>query len=259
MGDRRAQAGPALSLTDVVRNFGGVRAVDGVTFAVPQQSITGLIGPNGAGKSTAMNLIAGRAKPDSGRVVAFGRDVTGMAPHKLARRGVVRSAQLASEFGKLTVLENLVVAAPNQRGESLLGMALGKRYWWRQEEEVVASAREWLNMFGLAEKEKDYAANLSGGQKRLLEIARALMTRPNLLLLDEPLAGVHPALARRMLNLLGELRASGLTMLMAEHDLAAVGRTCNPVIVMAEGRVIASGPIEELRSRRDVRDAYLVG
>ena len=249
----------ALDVQRVVRNYGGVRALAGATFQVPGGSITGLVGPNGAGKSTMIGIISGAIKPTSGRVSFFADDITGVLPHRIARQGLIRTYQLSSEFGRLTVLENLLVAAPRHRGESLTGALLGKRHWWRQEAGLISQARELLSRFDMAAKEEEYAGNLSGGQKRLVEIMRGLMARPKLLLLDEPLAGVNPTLGRRILEYLLELRNEGLTILMAEHDLAAVGRVCDPVVVMARGEVLASGTLTELRARKDVRDAYFVG
>jgi branched-chain amino acid transport system ATP-binding protein len=248
-----------LEVRDVTRDFGGVRAVDGASFAVQPGRITGLIGPNGAGKSTIVGLVSGAIRPSSGRIFFEGREVTGLAPHRIARLGITRTYQLSSEFAKLTVLENLLVAAPGQRGESFLGALRGGRHWLGEERQLVADARTLLRRFDMAAKEEDYAGNLSGGQKRLVEIMRGLMAKPKLLLLDEPLAGVNPSLARRILRYLEELRDEGLTMLMVEHDLIAVGRVCDPVVVMAQGTVLAEGPLDELRSREEVRNAYLVG
>jgi ABC-type branched-subunit amino acid transport system ATPase component len=249
----------ALQVRDLVRDYGGVRAVDGATFEVPPRRITGLIGPNGAGKSTVVGLVSGMIRPTSGHVLFEGREVTGLPPYRVARRGVTRTFQLSSEFAKLTVLENLLVAAPDQRGESFFGALAGTRWWLRQERALVAEARALLSRFDMSEKEEEYGGNLSGGQKRLVEIMRGLMAKPKLLLLDEPLAGVNPALADRILGYLEELRDEGLTMLMVEHDLVAVGRVCDPVVVMAQGKVVTQGPLEELRANEDVRNAYLVG
>jgi branched-chain amino acid transport system ATP-binding protein len=171
----------------------------------------------------------------------------------------VRTFQLSSEFGRLTVLENLLVAAPHQVGESLIGAVLGKRYWQNQEAALVHQARELLIRFGMSAKEEEYAENLSGGQRRLVEIMRALMAKPKLLLLDEPLAGVNPSLGQEILGYLEALRDDGLTMLMIEHDLAAVERVCNPVIVMAQGKVLAQGTLNDLRNQQEVLDAYFIG
>jgi ABC-type branched-subunit amino acid transport system ATPase component len=248
-----------LEVHDLVKEFGGVHAVDGATFEVPPGRITGLIGPNGAGKSTIVGLISGMITPSSGEIVFAGAPITSLAPYRIARLGVTRTFQLSSEFTKLTVLENLLVAAAGQRGESVIGALGGPRVWLRQERELVAQARALLARFEMTEKEEEYGGNLSGGQKRLVEIMRGLMAKPKLLLLDEPLAGVNPTLAHRILGYLEELRDEGLTMLMVEHDLIAVGRVCDPVVVMAQGKVVAQGPLAELRANEEVRNAYLVG
>ncbi|MCW2907250.1 MAG: hypothetical protein JWL68_2039 [Actinomycetia bacterium] len=254
-----APAGPLLTVRDLHREFGGVRAVNGASFEVPGGGITGLIGPNGAGKSTVLNVIAGSIKPTSGEIAYREQDITALPPYKLARRGIIRTFQLSSEFAQLTVLENLLVAAPGQRGETLWQAALGKRYWRAQERAVVQRARELLTRFDMTAKEDEYAGNLSGGQKRLLELMRGLMAEPALLLLDEPMAGVNPSLARRIEQHLLDLCGEGLTMLMIEHELAVVERLCDPVIVMAQGRVIAQGSMADVRTDREVLDAYLIG
>jgi len=252
-------AGPLLTVTDLHRQFGGVRAVNGASFQVPPGRITGLIGPNGAGKSTALNVIAGALKPTTGKICHLGQDITGLPAYKVARRGIIRTFQISSEFAKLTVLENLLVAAPGQRGEALWQAALGKRYWRPQERAMVQRARQLLARFDMSAKEDEYAGNLSGGQKRLLELMRGLMADPALLLLDEPMAGVNPSLARRIERHLLDLSGAGLTMLMIEHELAVVERLCDPVIVMAQGRVISQGTMAEVRADREVLDAYLIG
>jgi ABC-type branched-subunit amino acid transport system ATPase component len=249
----------ALEVHDVVREFGGVHAVDGASFSVPPGRITGLIGPNGAGKSTMVGLISGMIKPTAGTIHFTGQDITRLAPYRIARLGVTRTFQLSSEFTKLTVLENLLVAVPGQAGENFLGAVFRARHWKLQERELVDEARAMLARFEMTAKEEEYAGNLSGGQKRLVEIMRGLMAKPELLLLDEPLAGVNPSLAHRILGYLEGLRDEGLTMLMVEHDLHAVGRVCDPVIVMAQGKVVAQGSLDELRANEEVRNAYLVG
>ena len=240
------------------RDYGGVRAVDDASFSVPEGQITGLIGPNGAGKSTVLGMIAGAIRPSAGSVVFDGTHIEGRPPYQLARQGLIRTFQIAGVFDRLTVMENLLVGQP-MRGESLRGALLGKRYWRDAQAEAVTRGRELLRRFALSDKENEYAGDLSGGQKRLLEIARALMARPRLLLLDEPMAGVNPALVGRIEDYLRELSAEGLTMLMVEHSLPVVERLCDPVVVMAQGRTISTGTMAELRSRREVLDAYLIG
>jgi branched-chain amino acid transport system ATP-binding protein len=253
-------SGPLLEVRDLRRSFGGVHAVDGVSFAVEPGTISGLIGPNGAGKSTALGMIAGAIKPSGGSIAFDGHDVTGASPMRLGREGLIRTFQISSEFQRLTVLENLLVGAPGHAGETLVGaLVLGKRAWRAQEQALVEHARELLARFEMQEKEEEYAGNLSGGQKRLLEIMRSLMANPKLLLLDEPMAGVNPTLARRIEGHLQHLRDAGLTLLMVEHELGVVDRLCEHVIVMAQGKVISEGTMETVRRNQEVLDAYLVG
>jgi ABC-type branched-subunit amino acid transport system ATPase component len=246
-----------LQVDELRRDFGGVWAVDGASFSVQRGSITSLIGPNGAGKSTVVGLVGGAIRPASGRVVFDGEDITALPPYERARRGLVRTYQLSSEFGGLTVLENLLVAAPRQRGERMLTLLLGKRYWRDQETQLVQRARRLLERFGMSAKEDEYAGNLSGGQKRLVEIMRALMAQPELMLLDEPMAGVNPTLARSIEDDLAELAREGLTLLLVEHELDVVERLSHSVVAMALGKVIATGSMAELRARKEVLDAYL--
>jgi branched-chain amino acid transport system ATP-binding protein len=251
--------GPVLAAKDVQRYFEGMRAVDGVSIEVLPGRITGLIGPNGAGKSTLLAVLAGTLPASSGSIVFDGQDITRLPAYQRARRGLVRTFQLPSEFTQLTVLENLLVAAQGNRGESLLGAMLGKRYWLPDERRLVERARRLLARFGLGARESDYAGTLSGGQKRIVEIMRALMVRPRLLLLDEPMAGVHPSIVGEIASYLEGLREEGLTILMVEHELHMVERLCDPVIVMAQGKIIGQGSMTMLRRQREIVDAYLVG
>ena len=248
-----------LEVKNLAKNYGGVQAVDGVSFTVERGSITGLIGPNGAGKSTALNVIGGLLSPAAGSVVFDGVDVTGQPMHRLARRGLVRTFQLARVFGNLTTIENLLVAAPSHRGDSAIGILAGKRYWGDQERQMVAQARELLASFGMTDKEDDYARNLSGGQKRAVETMRALMMKPKLLLLDEPMAGLSPSLSRLLEDMFLQLSADGLSLLLVEHGLDTVERICGKVVVMAQGKVLSEGRMAELRTRREVQDAYVIG
>ncbi len=248
-----------LEARDVVKEFGGVRAVDGVSFSVRKGTLTGLIGPNGAGKSTLLAMLAGTLATTSGHIIYEGNDITGVPAFKRARLGLVRTFQLASEFKRLTVMENLLSAVPGNRGDSLHGALLGRRYWRGDEAAAVRRAVALLDRFGLAELANAYAGDLSGGQRRLVEIMRALMAEPATLLLDEPMAGVHPNLARRIGAELVALCAEGMTILMVEHELAIMDEFCDPVVVMAEGRVLAEGTMQQLRGRTEVVEAYLVG
>jgi branched-chain amino acid transport system permease protein len=262
--ERDGQAGPGagetiLEAAGLVRDFGGVRAVGGVSLSVRQGTLTGLIGPNGAGKSTLLALLAGTIPPSAGTISYDGHDITASPAFRRARLGLVRTFQLASEFKRLTVMENLLAAVPGNRGDSLLGAMAGRRYWKRDEEAAVSRAYEVLQRFGLQEAANSYAGDLSGGQRRMVEIMRALMAEPRMLLLDEPMAGVHPNLARRLGNELVALCREGMTILMVEHELAIVEDFCDPVVVMAEGSVLAQGTMRELRARTEVVEAYLVG
>ena len=248
-----------LEAVSVSRDFGGVRAVDDVSFSVRAGTLTGLIGPNGAGKSTLLAMLAGTLPVSSGRVIYRGQDVTGLAAFRRARLGLVRTFQLASEFKRLTVMENLLSAVPGNRGDSFRGAVLGKRYWRADETAAIARAEGVLERFGLEGFANHYAGDLSGGQRRLVEIMRALMAEPGMLLLDEPMAGVHPNLARRIGDQLLALCAEGMTILMVEHELAIMDEFCDPVVVMAEGSVLAEGTMAQLRARSEVVEAYLVG
>ena len=250
---------PMLSATEVHRHFEGMRAVDGVSLEVPRGEITGLIGPNGAGKSTFMAVLAGTLPATSGTIVFDGHDVTHMPAYRRARLGMVRTFQLPSEFARLTVLENLLVAAPQNRGDSLVGALLGPRFWRADERRIVGEARELLKRFGMSSKESDYAGTMSGGQKRLIEIMRALMMHPRCLLLDEPMSGVHPRVVDEIRGYLQDLRRDGLTILMVEHELHLVEQLCDSVFVMAQGRLIGSGTMATLRKQKEIVDAYLVG
>jgi neutral amino acid transport system ATP-binding protein len=258
----RRPAGPSaqiLTAADLTKDFGGVHAVDGVSLSVTRGTLTGLIGPNGAGKSTLLSLLAGTEKASDGRISFQGQDVTGLPAYRRARIGLVRTFQLASEYKRLTVMENLLSAVPVNRGDSFAGALAGRWYWRQDEEGAIAKASALIEDFGLTAKANQYAGDLSGGQRRLVEIMRALMTEPDMLLLDEPMAGVHPELARRIGETLQELCRHGMTILMVEHELAIMDEFCDPVIVMAEGQVLATGTMAELRERSEVVEAYLVG
>jgi ABC-type branched-subunit amino acid transport system ATPase component len=248
-----------LSCTGLARSFEGVHAVDDVSMSFERGRLTGIIGPNGAGKSTALAMLAGTLAPTAGTITYRGQDVTGLPAYRRARLGLVRTFQLASEFKRLTVIENLLSAIPDQRGDSVKGALLGRRYWGAQERGAVEQARAMLDRFGLLDLADRYAGELSGGQRRLVEIMRALMTEPDVLLLDEPMAGVHPRLAHQIGMRLVSLCEAGMTVVMVEHELSIMDEFCDPVIVMAEGRVLAEGTMETLRAREEVVEAYLVG
>ena len=255
-----ASVRPAILRVEALRvAFGGVVAVDDLSFEVERGSAVGLIGPNGAGKTTALKTIGGELKPTKGAVVFDDINLAGRPPHVAARHGLIRTFQLGGEFGRLTVMENLLVAVLGMRGHSIWGALAGRRWWGTDQASEVRRARAILSRLDLLDKEDHYAAELSGGQRKLVEIGRALMARPKMLLLDEPMAGVNRSLARHIEDALKNLRDEGLTLLLVEHELGSVERLCDRVIVMAQGRSIADGDMGHLRSRREVLDAYLGG
>ena len=257
--EERADDSIILSCEGLMRTFEGVHAVNDVTMSFQRGRLTGIIGPNGAGKSTALAMLAGTLEPTAGKIYYRGEDVTGLPAYRRAQRGLVRTFQLASEFKRLTVIENLLTAIPGQRGESFRGAVLGKRYWGAQEREAIERATETLERFGLLSLADRYAGDLSGGQRRLVEIMRALMTEPEVLLLDEPMAGVHPRLAHQIGMQLVGLCEGGMTVIMVEHELSIMDEFCDPVIVLAEGRLLAEGTMTSLRAKEEVVEAYLVG
>jgi branched-chain amino acid transport system permease protein len=248
-----------LECRELTRSFDGVRAVDGVSMGFQRGRLTGIIGPNGAGKSTALAMLAGTLPSTSGTILYKGEDITSLPAYRRARAGLVRTFQLASEFKRLTVIENLLTAIPGQRGETFRGALLGRRFWGAQERELVERAERTLEDFGLLDLADRYAGELSGGQRRLVEIMRALMADPQVLLLDEPMAGVHPRLAHQIGMRLVGLCEAGMTVIMVEHELSIMDEFCDPVIVLAEGRLLAEGTMSALRAKEEVVEAYLVG
>ena len=247
-----------LEVHGLVKQFGGHRAVDEASFAVEAGSITRLIGPNGAGKTTLFNVIAGNLKPTSGRILFDGEDVTGLESHALFHRGLLRTFQIAHEFGKLTVLENLMMVPPAQAGEQLMSA------WFRpglvrdQEAAVLEKAREVLAFLNFSHLANTLAGNLSGGQKKLLELGRTMMVDAKVVLLDEIGAGVNRTLLREIGDAIERLnRDAGYTFCMIEHDLEFISRLCDPVIVMAEGEVLTEGTADEVKANEDVIKAYL--
>ena len=254
----RSQDGAVLQIEEVVKHFGGIRAVDGATFGVAPKSITALIGPNGAGKTTLFNVVTGFYRGDRGSVSFDGRQVFGQPPYELARRGMVRTFQITKALAAMPVIDNMMLAAPNQPGEQFRNIVFRPRASRAREREVHEQAMELLELFNLRKLADDYAGTLSGGQRKLLELARALMAKPKLLLLDEPMAGINPTLGARLLDHMQRLRREqGVTFLFIEHDMEVVMNHSDRVVVMAEGRVIAEGDPDEVRKDRRVIDAYL--
>ncbi|MEV4895155.1 ABC transporter ATP-binding protein [Nonomuraea sp. NPDC055795] len=247
---------PILVVDNVVRRFGGLTAVDVKHVEVQRGSITALIGPNGAGKTTFFNQLTGFDTADAGEWTFNGTRMNGVAAHKVARSGMVRTFQLTKALSKLTVIENMRLGAQNQKGESFF-RALVPSSWRAQEDEITARADELLARFKLDAKREDFAGSLSGGQRKLLEMARALMVSPELVMLDEPMAGVNPALTQSLLGHVKDLREQGMTVLFVEHDMDMVRDISDWVIVMAQGTVIAEGPPDTIMSDARVIDAYL--
>lgn len=251
----------SLRVRDLRKEFGGILAVDDASFEVETGTLTGLIGPNGAGKSTTFNCITGVYQPTAGTVQFNGEDITGLAPHTVANRGLVRTFQIARELKEMTVLENLMLAPKGQRGEAL----------WRsvfpfvrgavveQGEELRERCWETLEFFEIDHLADEYAKNLSGGQRKLLELSRALLTDPDTVLLDEPFAGVNPSLEERLLEHIHQLRDEGYTFLIVEHDMDLIMENCERIIVMHQGSVLTKGSPADIQSNEEVIEAYLGG
>jgi branched-chain amino acid transport system ATP-binding protein len=248
-----------LRVEGLEKSFGGITAVDGVSFDIERGTMTGLIGPNGAGKSTTFNCITGVHELDAGRVEFDGEDITGLAPHQIANRGLVRTFQIARELSEMTVLENMMVAPKHQVGESLWRSILKRDSVRAQEREMLERTWETLEFFDIDHLAHEYAGNLSGGQRKLLELARALQTDPKMLLLDEPFAGVNPTLEERLLDHIADLRAKGYTFLIVEHDMELIMENCETVIVMHQGQILTQGAPEDVRTDETVIEAYLGG
>lgn len=247
---------PVLVATNVTRRFGGLVAVDVDHVEIQRGAITALIGPNGAGKTTFFNLLTGFDRPDSGAVKLDGRSIDKMPPHKVAQLGMVRTFQLTKALSKLTVLDNMKLGATNQKGENLANAILSA-LWRSQEDAVEAKADALLDRFNLTHMRDQFAGTMSGGQRKLVEMARALMADPALVMLDEPMAGVNPALTQSLLGHVKELRAEHRTVIFVEHDMDVVREISDWVVVMAEGRIIAEGTPDDIASNDDVIDAYL--
>ena len=258
--DTVRQAAPLLEVQDLTKSFGGLKAVDHCSFQVQRGTITGLIGPNGAGKTTVFNLITGFIPHDSGRVVLDGQDIGSLRPDQIFSSGLCRTFQIPREHGTMSVLENLLLVPPAQSGEHWWRALLGGARVRDEEARNLRKAREVLEYLQLTHVQNEYAGNLSGGQKKLLELGRTLMADPKIILLDEPAAGVNRTLLQ---SIVGNIRylaqERGITFLLIEHDMNMVMSLCNPVIVMSEGRKLAEGEPEVVRGNKAVLEAYLGG
>jgi neutral amino acid transport system ATP-binding protein len=249
---------PLLAASGLHKSFGGVKAVDGAAIEVGKGSITGLIGPNGAGKTTLFNLLSNFIRPDKGRVVFDGEPIHHLQPHQIALQGMVRTFQVARTLSRLSVLENMLLAAPKQTGENFWQVQLQPHTVAQEEKQLKEQAMFFLDSVGLAHKAHEYAGGLSGGQRKLLEMARALMTNPKLILLDEPAAGVNPTLINQICTRIQSWnRDEGMTFLIIEHNMDVIMSLCDRVWVLAEGRNLAHGSPTEIQTNPQVLEAYL--
>ncbi|SDE11778.1 ABC transporter ATP-binding protein [Limimaricola pyoseonensis] len=247
-----------ITVENLHRHFGGFHAVDGASLKIETGSITGLIGPNGAGKTTLFNVIAGRLPPTSGRVTMDGEDITGLPPHELFHKGLLRTFQIAHEFSSMTVRENLMMVPASQTGETLWNAWFGRGKIRAQERALAEKADEVLDFLTISHLADERAGNLSGGQKKLLELGRTMMVDAKVVFLDEVGAGVN----RTLLNTIGDAivrlnKERGYTFCVIEHDMDFIGRLCDPVIVMAEGKVLAEGSAADIMKNEQVIEAYL--
>ncbi|MEY3855667.1 MAG: hypothetical protein RJA45_137 [Actinomycetota bacterium] len=247
---------PIVVASNVTRQFGGNLAVNVEHLEIPRGKITALIGPNGAGKTTLFNLLTGFDKPNTGEWTFEGKNIAGVSSYKVARRGMIRTFQLTKSLNAMTVIENMRLGAQKQRGEGFFS-SLFSFIWKGEEARITETADELLKRFKLDAKREDYAGSLSGGQRKLLEMARALMSKPSLIMLDEPMAGVNPALTQSLLEHIKGLKAGGTTVLFVEHDMHMVRHISDWVIVMAEGKVVAEGEPGVVMKDQAVIDAYL--
>jgi len=259
LGDVTVDAEWPLRVEGLRKSFGGITAVDGVSFRIERGTMTGLIGPNGAGKSTTFNCITGVHELDAGVVSFNGENITGLQTYEIANRGLVRTFQIARELAEMTVLENMMVAPKLQLGESLWRSVLRRGEVRAQEREMLERSWETLEFFDIDHLAHEYAGNLSGGQRKLLELARALQTDPQMLLLDEPFAGVNPTLEERLLDHIATLQDQGYTFLIVEHDIELIMENCERVIVMHQGQILTEGDPADVRTDETVIEAYLGG
>jgi len=247
-----------ITTESVTKRFGGLIAVNDASLTIEKGSITGLIGPNGAGKTTLFNIVAGLYRPSSGRVLLDGEDVTGLKPHDLFHRGLLRTFQIAHEFTRLTVTENLMMVPGEQVGERIMNTWINRKDMIEMEKKVRERAEEVIEFLNMQHVASELAGNLSGGQKKLLELGRTMMVDAKMVLLDEVGAGVNRTLLAEIGDAILRLNQErGYTFCMIEHDMDFIGRLCNPVIVMAEGGILATGTPEEVKNNEDVIEAYL--
>ncbi|NOZ69532.1 MAG: ABC transporter ATP-binding protein [Deferribacteres bacterium] len=246
-----------LEIRNVEKDFGGIKAVHDCSLQVKEGTITGLIGPNGAGKTTLFNIISGFYRPDRGEILYRGERIDGLPPHEIYRKGIMRTFQITRELQKMTVLENLMLIPKNQKGEKLSRVFFDPGGVRRQETEIKEKALAVLEFVELINLRDEYAANLSTGQKKLLEIARVLMSDAELVLLDEPGAGVNKTLLKKLSDNIRQLSAGGRTFFLIEHDMDLVMSLCDPIIVMSEGTKLTEGKAEDIRKDMRVLDAYL--
>ncbi|MEO1238149.1 MAG: ABC transporter ATP-binding protein [Pseudomonadota bacterium] len=243
---------------DVHKHFGGFHAVDGATLEIAEGSVTGLIGPNGAGKTTLFNVIAGNLKPTSGRITMAGEDITGLPPHALFHKGLLRTFQIAHEFSSMTVRENLMMVPGDQRGETIWNTWTKRRQIAEDERALMKKADEVIEFLTIEHLRDEPAGNLSGGQKKLLELGRTMMVDAKIVFLDEVGAGVNRTLLGTIAGAIERLnKERGYTFCVIEHDMDFIGRLCNPVICMAEGKVLAEGTLDEIKANEQVIEAYL--
>jgi len=249
-----------LSVSGLAKSFGGLQAVRGVDFDVEKGAIVGLIGPNGAGKTTTFNMIAGELSPTAGKINLLGEDITGQRSDLLYHKGLMRTFQLSHEYARMTSLENLAVAAPSQIGEGIFSSWFAGRSVRKREAAVIELARDTLEFLGLTHVGEELAGNLSGGQKKLLEIGRTMMNDSKVVLLDEPGAGVNPTLMLKVAEMIEQLNEErGYTFCIIEHDMDMIARLCGKVVVLAEGQVLMQGSMDEVRNDERVIDAYFGG
>jgi branched-chain amino acid transport system ATP-binding protein len=247
-------------IKNVHKSFGGLKAVNGCSLNVQAGSITGLIGPNGAGKTTLFNVITGHYKPDQGNILFKGQEIASMAPHQIFEKKIYRTFQITREFAQMTVLENLMLMPDRQIGEKIWNTWFKVSGVKKQEKEIEQKALEVLEFVELIDLKNEYAGSLSGGQKKLLELARSMMADPEMVLLDEPGAGINPTLMKKLMSNIQTLRdEKGITFFLIEHDMDLVMRLCDPVIVMSEGKKLAEGTAEEIKKNEQVLEAYLGG